>query len=85
MKKELHLYKTTNQMENRYKIPFVNACIRAFAKRFNLSAKAAFRYLYIFKGIEFLDTYYDIEHLQSIEDTVDDLITLCKKEGGRLS
>ena len=26
-------------MEDKYKIPYINACIRAFAKRFDLSAK----------------------------------------------
>ena len=72
-------------MEDKYKIPYINACIRAFAKRFELPVKTAFSYLYRFKGIEFLDKYYEAEHLQSIEDAVDDLIILCKEKGGRLS
>ncbi len=71
-------------MSEKYKIPYINACIRAFAKRFNLPIKSAFRYLYTFKGIEFLDNYYEIEHLQSIEDAVDDLIILCQNNGGQL-
>lgn len=39
-------------MEDKYKIPYINACIRAFAKRFELPVKTAFSYLYRFKGIE---------------------------------
>lgn len=71
-------------MNDKYKIPFINTCIRAFAKRFQLPVKSAFQYLYNFKGIHFLDKFYVTEHLQSIDDTVDDLIALCSKNGGQL-
>ena len=71
-------------MAEKYKIPYLNACIRAFASRFNLSFQAAFRYLFHFKGIAFLDEYYDVEHLQSIDDAIDDLIVICHKNGGQL-
>lgn len=71
-------------MEQNYKIPFINFCIRSFAERFNLSVKSAFQYLQRFNAIKFLDDFYDVEHLQSIDDTVDDLIVLCKKNGGEL-
>lgn len=74
-----------NIMEDKYKIPYINACIRAFAKRFSLPVKSAFRYLDRFYGIEFLDKFYETEHLQSVEDAVDDLIIFCQKKGGRLS
>ena len=53
-------------MGNKYQIPYINACIRAFAKRFQLSVKTAFEYLYNFKGIDFLVEFYEIEHLQSL-------------------
>lgn len=71
-------------MDDKYKIPYVNACIRAFAMRFHISVQAAFRYLFRFQGIHFLDEFYGIEHLQSIDDAVDDLIVLCRKNGGQL-
>lgn len=71
-------------MNNRYLIPYINACIRAFAKRFKISAKVAFEYLYNFKGIDFLLEFYDIEHLQSIDDAVDDLVIYCSNNGGTL-
>jgi hypothetical protein len=72
-------------MGNKYKIPYINACIRAFAKRFKLTVQVAFRYLYDFKGISFLDEFYEIEHLQSIDDAVDDLIVYCRNNGGTLA
>ena len=71
-------------MDDKYKIPYINACIRAFAKRFSLSVKNAFLYLYRFKGVDFLNDFYGVEHLQSIDDAVDDLIVICKKNGGQL-
>jgi len=35
--------------------------------------------------ISFLVEFYDVEHLQSIEDAVDDLIVCCQNNGGHLS
>lgn len=69
----------------KYQIPYTNACIRAFGRRFSISAKEAFVYLKNYKGIQFLLDYYEIEHLQSIEDAVDDLVVYCKQNGGFLS
>lgn len=69
---------------NKYEIPFLNTCIRAFGQRFSLSREAAYAYLKKYDGVAFLIDFYDVEHLQSIEDTVDDLVLLCKKNGGQL-
>ena len=71
-------------MESKYQIPYINACIRAFAKRFRLPTLTAFEYLYNFKGIHFLVEFYEIEHLQSLDDAVDDLIVCCLNNGGTL-
>lgn len=69
----------------KYQIPYTNACIRAFGKRFRISTRDAFQYLQKFGGVSFLVEFYEIEHLQSIEDAVDDLIVYCKNNGGHLS
>ena len=69
----------------KYQIPYTNACIRAFGKRFSISTGEAFQYLYKYGGVSFLVEFYEIEHLQSIEDAVDDLIVCCKNNGGYLS
>jgi hypothetical protein len=45
-------------------------------------AKAAHEYLDQYKGLDFLVEFYEIEHLQSIEDAVDDLIVCCQNNGG---
>jgi len=71
-------------MTDKYQIPFINACIRAFARRMDMPVKNVFQYLYRFKGVDFLVDFYSTLHLQSVDDTVDDLIVICKKNGGAL-
>ena len=70
---------------SKYQIPYTNACIRAFGRRFAISTKEAYQYLRKYQGIGFLVEFYEIEHLQSIEDAVDDLILFCQNNGGYLS
>jgi hypothetical protein len=70
---------------SKYQVPYTNACIRAFGRRFAISTKEAYLYLRKYRGIAFLIEFYDIEHLQSIEDAVDDLIIYCRNNGGNLS
>jgi len=69
---------------NRYEIPFIHLCIREFANRFKLSLEAAYRYLLKFNGLSFLISYYDVEHLQSMDETIDDLVVCCRNNGGSL-
>lgn len=69
---------------DKYQIPFINACIKAFSERFSFSRTDAYDYLHRHKGMKFLLDFYDVEHLQSIDDTVDDLIKVCKRNGGDL-
>ena len=70
---------------SKFEIPFINVCIQAFGQRFALSLQAAYRYLRNHKGLAFLIEFYDVEHLQSIEETVDDLVIVCQKNGGTLA
>lgn len=71
-------------MKDKYQIPFTNACIRAFASRLGMTTLSAFHYLREYKGMKFLIDFYHVVHLQSIDDTVDDLILICAKNGGTL-
>lgn len=69
---------------SKYEIPFLTACINAFGQRFAMTRQAAYRYLQEHKGLAFLIEFYDVEHLQSIEDTIDDLLVVCQRNGGTL-
>lgn len=49
-----------------------------------MTRQAAFRYLREHKGLAFLIEFYDVEHLQSMDETIDDVIIICQKNGGSL-
>lgn len=70
---------------SKYEIPFLTTVIQAFGQRFALTRQAAFHYLHEHKGLAFLIEFYDVEHLQSIDETIDDLLIICKKNGGTLA
>ncbi len=56
---------------SKYEIPFLTAAVHAFGERFAMTRQV----------IEF----YDVEHLQSMDETIDDLIVYCQKNGGTLA
>ena len=70
---------------SKYEIPFLTSAIQAFARRFAMTRQAAFRYLQQHKALSFLVEFYDVEHLQSMDDTVDDMILICQQNGGELA
>lgn len=70
---------------SKYEIPFLTACIHTFALRFGLTRQAAFRYLHEHQGLAFLIEFYDVEHLQSMDETIDDVLSICQKNGGTLA
>jgi len=59
-------------------------CVSEFARRWNLTPKAAFQYLLMFGGVNFIKEHYEAEHLLSIDDAVDDLGIVCRNNGGSL-
>lgn len=70
---------------SKYEIPFLTAVIQSFAARFEMTRQAAFRYLHEHKGLAFLIEFYDVEHLQSMDETIDDLLIICQKNGGAIA
>ena len=68
----------------RTQIAYTICCINAFAERYGLTAKQAFRYLKLHDGLEFLDECYEAEHQLSISDAVSDLAQVCRNNGGKL-
>ena len=70
---------------SKYEIPFLTSAIQAFANKFAMTRQAAFRYLQQYKALAFLMEFYDVEHLQSMDDTVDDMLIICRQNGGTLA
>lgn len=67
------------------KIAYIIAVVNEFAARFSLNPQQAYKYLDRFKGIDFVDEFYNVEHTLSFDDVVDDLALLCRKNGGALA
>ncbi len=67
------------------KLAYIIAVVSEFAARFSLNPQQAYRYLDRFKGIDFVDRFYNVEHTQSFEDVVEDLALFCRKNGGQLA
>ena len=55
-----------------------------FARRFQMTLQGEADYLCKFKGIRFLDDCYPSEHLLPVEDALDDLVAVCKNNGGKI-
>jgi hypothetical protein len=70
---------------SKYEIPFLTAAVQAFGQRFAMPRQAAFNYLHKHKGLSFLIEFYDVEHLQSMDETIDDLLIICQQNGGLLA
>lgn len=66
------------------RIEYMAVCISAFGEHFDLTNVESYLYLKRYKGIDFLVDCYDAEHTLSIEDSVQDLHTLCLNNGGKL-
>ena len=67
------------------KLAYIIAVVNDFAAKFALNSQQAYRYLSLFKVIDFVDRFYDVEHTQSFEDVVEDLALYCRKNGGALA
>jgi hypothetical protein len=65
-------------------VEYVVCCVGAFASKFSLTNTQAYAYLRRFGGIDFLIDYYAAEHTLSIDDAVNDLQTICSREGGKI-
>jgi hypothetical protein len=58
--------------------------INMIAKKNNLYIHEAYHYLNQYKGLEFLQEFYDVEHTLNTDDVIDDLMSICNKNGGAL-
>ncbi len=66
------------------KIEYVICCVGAFASKYSLTNAQAYAYLRRFSGIDFLIDCYSPEHTLSIDDAVDDIQSICLRNGGRI-
>lgn len=65
-------------------VSYILAVISDFAERFGLSNPQAYRYLAHYKGIDFLQEFYDVEHTLPFETVISDVALCCRNNGGAL-
>lgn len=66
------------------RINYIVALITEFALAHNISNSQAYSYLRQYKGLAFIDKYYDVEHTFSFDNTIEDLTAYCHRMGGNL-
>jgi len=71
-------------MDLKKEINYYVMIINMIAKKYNMKIGEAYKYLNQYEGIKFLHEFYDVEHTLNTEDVLDDLITICGKNGGAL-
>lgn len=70
-----------NKNETSYFIMIINMV----AKRYDISINETYHFLSRYKGIEFLQEFYDVEHTLNTDDVIDDVLAICSKNGGTIS
>ena len=65
-------------------ISYIVLCIKNFSKEFDLSFIESYRYLENFGGLQFIIKHYEIEHTLSINDAIEDMQAVCRKNGGSI-
>lgn len=66
-------------------IHYIVMSMGLFARQHNLTKKEACNYLSRFKGLQFSIDNYEAEHQLSLQDCVDDMTAICRKNGGAIS
>lgn len=70
--------------EQRKQINYTVALVSEFARKHRLSQQEAFEFLFTHRAIEFIKQNYDIEHTLSFEEALDDMMIICRNNGGVL-
>ncbi len=66
-------------------LKYMIALVSDFAAAYGMQQKQAFNYLHRFKALDFFREHYDVMHTQSFEDTIADLVIVCRRNGGQIS
>ena len=65
--------------QRRNMINYMVVCVNDYADRHGLTRADTFDYLMRNKGLDFLEDCYDAEHTLSLDDALDDLDAVCKR------
>lgn len=65
-------------------IHYIVMSMGMFARQYKLTKKEACNYLARFKGLQFSIDNYEAEHQLSLQECVDDMYAVCKRNGGAI-
>lgn len=66
-------------------INYIIALVTEFARAHNLRMQEAYLYLNQFKGLDFIEEFYDVEHTLPFDNVVEDVTIYCNRMGGYLA
>ena len=67
------------------RLDYLIALVSEFAAAHNMSLQQAYLYLQRYKGLDFADEFYDVEHTMSFDQAVEDVTMYCKRMGGTIA
>lgn len=67
------------------RLDYLIALVSEFAAAHHLSLQQAYLYLQQYKGLDFADEFYDVEHTLSFDQAVEDITMYCKRMGGSIA
>ena len=67
------------------RLDYLIALVSEFAAAHHLSLQQAYLYLQRYKGLDFADEFYDVEHTLSFDQAVEDVTMYCKRMGGAIN
>lgn len=73
---------TSNNAVDTDIIHYIVMSLGMFARKHNLTKKETCNYLARHKGLQFAIDNYEVEHQLSLQDCVDDMREVCRKNGG---
>lgn len=76
--------KVINLQDDRKSALFLMSVVYHYSKINGISLGSAYRYLKTFKGLEYLNNYFEIERTLSYEEIAKNLSTVCANNGGAL-
>jgi hypothetical protein len=67
------------------RLDYLIALVSEFAAAHHLSLQQAYLYLQRYKGLDFADEFYDVEHTLSFDQAVEDVTMYCQRMGGAIA
>lgn len=65
-------------------VDYLVVCVNDFADAHGLAYPDAHAYLSKYKGLAFLIDCYEAEHQRSLDEAIDDILQVCRRNGGTI-